>query len=125
MGEGCQPEPEAEPIEYGDFSFDDENFLGGMQAGYNVQFGNFVLGLFADVMKTQIEGSEDFEFYDRSEEGEYYGEVSAELRHLATLQAKFGYAYGSLLFFFTGGAAWGKLDAEVGYSYESRWIGVF
>ncbi len=111
-------------IDYGDFDIDDENFLGGFQAGYNIQAGNFVFGIVGDIMKTQIKGSESFP-YDGSEpallvleEGECAyvgscGEVSAELEWLATLQAKFGYATGQILFFVKGGAAWGEIEADV------------
>ena len=120
--------PYESQIDYGDFNFDDENFLGGFQAGYNIQSGNFVFGIVGDIMKTQINGSESFPLYTNGQNPELVslsevdeecpyidscGEISAELEWLATLQAKLGYAKGPLLFFVKGGAAWGEIDANV------------
>lgn len=104
-------------VEYSNFSVHDENFVGGLQGGFDWQYRNFLFGVVGDVMTTQIEGSEDFQFvYLNGSNNEYYGEAEASLEWLATLRARLGYTTGSLLFFVTGGVAWGEIDARVGFN---------
>jgi outer membrane immunogenic protein len=123
----CLLDYEPETI-HGGFDSDEASFLGGFQAGYNIQSGNLVFGVVGDITKTHIEGSATFPVFSRPRvfesfvEGEYEydpcdmigacGEFDAELEWLATLQAKLGYAKGNLLFFVKGGPAWGKIDAS-------------
>lgn len=106
-------------VEYGSFGIHDENFVGGLQGGFDWQVRNFLFGIVGDVMTTQIKGAEDFDFYvsyDEEDGEDYYGEAEAALEWLATLRARLGYTTGPLLFFVTGGVAWGEIDARVGFN---------
>jgi outer membrane immunogenic protein len=81
-------------------SFDANGWLLGGTLGYNWQAGNSVLGLEGDWSWSNLEGS--------SAAG---GGISTELSWLATGRVRAGYAVDNYLFYVTGGAAWGKIEA--------------
>ena len=82
---------------------DVEGFLGGVQAGYNVQLGMWVLG---------VEG--DISFLDESDKafdpdpgpGPDTDQVRANLDTLGTLRVRGGPTFGRTFVFGTVGAAW-------------------
>jgi outer membrane immunogenic protein len=77
-------------------SSDLDGFVGGGQIGYNWQTGPLVIGL---------EG--DFQGSAQSTSDSALGiTVDQDLRWLATLRGRLGYASGPWLFYVTGGAAW-------------------
>jgi outer membrane immunogenic protein len=84
---------------------DDDGFIGGVQAGYNWQFNNIVLGLEADIQFADIDQSDEI----------VPGFVTyrSELNYLGTFRGRLGYAFGRVLPYVTGGLAYGENDFTV------------
>ncbi|NNU80969.1 porin family protein [Halovulum dunhuangense] len=80
-----------------------DGVIGGLQAGYNYDLGNFVLGAEADLSLAdlQVEGSAD------------------QIDTIARLKGRAGYDAGRTLFYLTGGAAYA--DGDVGGASASDW----
>ena len=98
-------------------SVEQDGVLGGVQAGYNMQSGMFVLGVEADVSWTDAESDATFSAPDRllfngtPLQGAITNTVSrTELEWLATFRARAGVAVDRALFFVTGGAAVGEMN---------------
>ena len=72
-------------------------FVGGVQAGYNWQNGSFVFGIEGDIQAT---GAEDT-FAPWKFSNPWFG----------TVRGRAGYAFNNVLFFGTGGLAFGELRA--------------
>ena len=100
---------------------------GGIQAGYNVQFGGLVLGLEADVslMDAAAKGT-----YSAPDLFLFYGIMThstfrSELDALGTLRARAGMAFDRALFYITGGVAVGEVtngfDVSIPGFYENGW----
>jgi outer membrane immunogenic protein len=100
------------------YATDFRGAIGGGQAGYNFQSGNFVFGAETDMAWTSINGGDSASTNTISFPGGFVtGEesyVSQNLEWLGTLRGRLGYASESWLFFATGGLAYGKV--ETGYS---------
>jgi outer membrane immunogenic protein len=95
---------EAEDFDgFGDFKLNDDDFLGGVQAGYNVQFDNIVLGIEADIALTSWKDDETNEDDER---------VSFDTDYFATLRARAGFAMDNVLLFGTAGVAWTDTEYE-------------
>jgi outer membrane immunogenic protein len=73
-------------------------FVGGAQAGYNWQMGSWVLGLEADVQAT---GADDT-FAPWKFSNPWFG----------TVRGRVGYAFSNIMFYGTGGLAFGELRGE-------------
>jgi outer membrane immunogenic protein len=73
--------------------------IGGLQAGYNFQFGQFVIGAETDI---QLSGAEDT-FAPWKFSNPWFG----------TLRGRAGYALNNILFYGTGGLAYGGLEGEI------------
>jgi outer membrane immunogenic protein len=73
-------------------------FVGGAQAGYNWQMGSWVLGLEGDVQAT---GADDT-FAPWKFSNPWFG----------TLRGRVGYAFSNIMFYGTGGLAFGELRGE-------------
>jgi len=81
------------------FSDHPDGFIGGGQAGYNYQSGNWVAGLEADFGYLGLKGSgvyPDGTFFDTF--------VKTRASYDATFRARFGVTNGPVLFYVTGGA---------------------
>jgi outer membrane immunogenic protein len=75
--------------------------FGGVQAGYNVQLHNVVLG---------IESDADFgKLQDTGHDGNYLTE-STDIKAFGTARARIGYAFGQILPYVTGGLGWANVD---------------
>jgi outer membrane immunogenic protein len=93
----------------GDSNYDfDGNFIGGANIGYDYQFqNNVVLGAVADISyldrtkKTSYTTPGGSEFSDET-----------ELNYLGTVRARLGYAMDDVLFYGTGGLAYGDVKQE-------------
>jgi len=84
---------------------DDSGIEGGARVGYDMQFGNWVVGAVADVQGVDAEDSvTGFSTTPAS----YV--FTRNLQHTAALRARLGYAAGPALFYATGGVAYGKID---------------
>jgi outer membrane immunogenic protein len=93
--------------------------FGGLQAGYNWQFGGFVLGLEGDIQGAGISdraggtsdpyGSE-FSVFRATIHGR------TKVDWFGTARPRIGYAYDNFLLYLTGGAAFGGVKDSLSYS---------
>lgn len=90
-------------LAYQEGSFDASGWLGGVQAGYNLQTGNLVFGLEGDVNWTDITGSET-----RND-----SEITSTLETLSSLRGRFGVAFDKVLLFASAGWAYGTGHIDV------------
>jgi outer membrane immunogenic protein len=82
------------------YDLDPDGFVGGAQAGFDYQFGHFLVGIEGDISWT-----------DMNTRGPTSGGVeiaTVDVEYLASLRARLGYTIQSLLIYVTGGAAWGQ-----------------
>ncbi|HEV2082319.1 MAG TPA: outer membrane beta-barrel protein [Brevundimonas sp.] len=84
---------------------DDGGVEGGARVGYDMQFGNWVVGVVGDIQGVDAEDSvTGFSTTPAS----YI--FTRNLEHTAGLRARVGYATGPALVYATGGAAYGKIE---------------
>jgi outer membrane immunogenic protein len=96
-----------------DFSDNAFGFFGGAQAGYNYQFAtNWVAGVEADFAASGIKADHTQAFPDGSSVNR-----KAEIDWFGTIRGRLGYAWDNVLFYGTGGAAYGKINVS-GYGFE-------
>lgn len=81
----------------GTFDLNLDGFVGGLQAGYNWQSGNFVFGVEGDV--TFVDWSDSI-YYEPDDD-----RVSAKTNFVGTLRGRAGFAMDNLLIFGTAGVA--------------------
>jgi outer membrane immunogenic protein len=81
----------------------------GLQAGYNWQVSNFVLGLEADFNKLDARGSSQFPGIDP---GKGLDQASSRYDWLGTARGRVGVTNGPALFYATGGFAYGRVNHE-------------
>lgn len=94
-------------------------FFGGVQAGYNHQFDNFVVGLEGDIQFANIEGSVTASVTDVT--GALTGtpgttldlEAGTSVDWLATIRPRLGFVHNQALFYVTGGLAYGDVTSSV------------
>lgn len=90
-------------------------FIGGLQAGFNKQGGNFVFGIEADVSLSNAHG--DVSRSGASPYGFYTlagaGNLEGKLTNLATIRARIGYAWDRTLFYGTLGYAYGREELNI------------
>lgn len=79
----------------------------GIRAGYDMQFGSFVIGALGEISATE---SEDSVTSFSTTPASYTFE--RKLRYLAAARLRLGYAYGPALIYATGGYASGKIDNQ-------------
>lgn len=111
---------------WGDFTganggalFDDaDGVVGGGQLGYNVQFGQFVVGLETDLQWTNFDAGP-------AAPGALAGTVSeAELDYFGTVRARAGVAFDRTLAYATGGFAYGGAEVTIpGFSDDQTHVG--
>lgn len=90
---------------------------GGLQAGYNWQFSNTVLGLEADIDALGGSASRYSSMGLLADPAEDPISDSAQDRWMSTLRARLGYAYEHGLFYVTGGAAWSTWKTQHYFAY--------
>lgn len=93
-------------------SFDLDELALGVTAGANMQMGHLVLGVEADYNWINAE-----DVADRSQTGDAFI-VSVNLKQLATLRARAGFAYENILFYATGGLAIAEAEGHVSDIYQ-------
>ena len=84
--------------------------IGGGQLGYNVQFGQFVLGAEADFMFA--DASDNATFVGNVGAGGFVANVSSRLNWLSTIRGRAGFAFDRFLVYATAGFAFGDVDAS-------------
>ena len=90
-----------------------DGFVGGVQAGYNYQIGQFVTGIEADI---DYLDSRDSNTVITSQLGTglpLANTFSSRLDYLGTVRGRVGYAYDRVLFYATGGFAYGQSEHRV------------
>lgn len=113
----------------------DDSFMGGVQAGFQKQFGHFVVGVEGDFNRTATKSSNNFEDTvtflqdcincdggDPSPDGIFQSELfsttdfesvrQAEMNWNASARLRVGYAKGPLMLYATGGVAFAQLKVS-------------
>ena len=90
-----------------------DGVIGGVQAGYNWQVSNFVLGLEADADWTNASASRTVVFgpLGPAIAGNFMVDSSKET-FLATVRPRLGWAFDRALFYGTGGVAFGSVKTS-------------
>ncbi len=95
-------------------NFDVDGGLAGGTLGYSYQIGQWVLGLETDLDWTNIEGTNSTPVTVGGVAGNVA--VTSRLQWLDTTRARLGWAFGHVLLYGTGGAAFGGLTATTAAS---------
>jgi outer membrane immunogenic protein len=102
----------------GDYgSLSPKGMFGGAQAGYNAQFGNFVVGLETDI---QFSGVRDKTNVFNNNTG-YALATKSEVNWFGTIRPRIGYAFNNFLVYATGGLAYGGVKYSQDYD-DSPWL---
>jgi outer membrane immunogenic protein len=88
----------------------------GLQAGYNWQVGNFVVGFEGDINKLYVQGLTHFPGVDPAKGPD---QLSSRYDWLGTARARVGVTSGSALFYATGGFAYGRVGHDYIYGMGS------
>jgi len=99
------------------FESDRDGFIGGVQAGYNFQFGSVVFGVEADIQYTDVES--DTTIFSNPG-GLFFPSTStatSELDYLGTVRARLGFAFDRALVYATGGLAYGDVTNAVAVTF--------
>ncbi len=86
--------------------------LGGAQIGYNYQYSNFVFGAVADISAGNVES----ETASIGDIGEF--SVSSKVDWFGTVRGRVGVASDRVLFYGTGGFAYGRVKTSYDYSFD-------
>ena len=98
------------------FSLNDTGFLGGAQIGYNIEAGNIVVGVEADIAYTSINTTSTFRQPFPCCTRDTF--MHQELSSLSTVRGRLGYAAGNVLLYATGGLAVGQVEYAFGLTDE-------
>jgi outer membrane immunogenic protein len=107
----------------GGFDTGSDGWLFGAQLGYNIQFGNIVAGIEADLQYTDIGGAAGFGPVAVAAGlggGTRTTSAFTEMDWFGTLRGRVGVAFDRVMIYATGGLAWGNV--EVGNT-QTRTIG--
>ncbi len=91
-----------------------EGEFGGLQAGYNLQSDMFVFGIEGDIQYSGIGDERSGDFTNPN--GAFNpieGEASLDLDWFGTVRGRVGASFDRLLFYITGGVAFGDVDYEL------------
>ncbi len=89
-----------------DGEFDGDGAIAGGQIGYNWQYGQWLVGLEGDASWTDMSSDEAF--------------VDAQLNWLSTIRGRVGWTFDRVLFYGTGGVAFGDVDYSNGFDDDSQ-----
>lgn len=90
--------------------------FGGVQLGYNQQYGNFILGVEVDIQKADISGSAHYS--EPIAPDTYFYDSNAELDWFGTVRLRGGYTWNSTLLYVTGGFAYGEFGYHAVQSFD-------
>ena len=91
------------------FNLSPDGFMGGVQAGYNFQAGNFVYGLEADFQGSTQKDDKNCLF---GCVGPNVANFSQKLDWFGTVRGRAGFTVGATLFYATGGFAYGDVKTR-------------
>jgi len=100
----------------GSVSLDRDGFIGGAQIGYNMQFGQFVAGVEADISYTDFRDRRNFITTPLSGISTLNNSFQTELQYLGTVRGRLGVAFDRLLVYGTGGFAFGQIENSAAFS---------
>lgn len=101
-------------------SNDLNGFIGGVQAGYNVQRGLMVFGVEADIAWTSIDSNTSNSNGATASFLPSVTTASQELNWLGTVRGRLGYAvHGNMLLYATGGLAYGNVDNSYSHVFTN------
>jgi outer membrane immunogenic protein len=89
-----------------------DGVLGGLQIGYDRQFGTWVLGAVADIQAADFEDSRTVFTSFAATAADTTERLSAKITWFGTVRAKAGVAMGDWLAYGTGGLAYGNADSR-------------
>ena len=92
------------------FNLSPDGFIGGVQAGYNFQAGNFVYGLEADFQGSTLKDNNNCLITCTSGAAANFNQ---KMQWFGTVRGRAGYTLGSTLFYATGGLAYGNVKTTV------------
>jgi outer membrane immunogenic protein len=101
--------------------------FGGVQAGYNLQYGSLVLGLEGDIQGAGASGEAHGSAYKAypsgsNLDGTYAVSTSSRVDWFATLRPRVGYAVENLLIYATGGVAIGGVNLRQDMHWDAAAI---
>lgn len=103
-------------------SIEADGFIGGGQAGYDWQFGKYVVGVEADLSWSDVQGDErvsPLSDFGGTPDPAWFQDASVELEWLATLRARAGILIKpNALLYATGGVAYGSVEYETFTSFD-------
>ena len=91
----------------GAYNISPEGAFGGGQIGYNVQRGNFVFGVEADIQGGDIKDSKTVSVTNGGVSASLG--INSSLDYFGTVRARAGYAFDRTLVYATGGLAYGQI----------------
>ena len=92
----------------GAYAMDADGFTGGLQAGYNHQWGSFVAGIEADF--NYMDGSKTNQITVAAPGITVSGQATGGVEWLGTVRARLGFAADRFLVYATGGLAYGDVN---------------
>jgi outer membrane immunogenic protein len=101
-----------------------DGFVGGAQVGYNVQLGQLVLGVEADIQYSDLNASQSFTATIPGTNLAGFGAAEAELEYFGTVRARIGYAFGSVMPYLTGGLIYGDVKGTASGAVTGTFNGV-
>ncbi|MBR0687154.1 porin family protein [Bradyrhizobium manausense] len=90
--------------------------FGGLQLGYDKQFGTWVLGGVADIQAADFHASRLVTTPFATTGANVDESLSAKINWFGTLRGKLGYAVNDWLFYGTGGLAYGRTESSIGFA---------
>ena len=87
-----------------------EGFVGGVQMGYNWQFGAMVLGFETDISYTDLRRTRTVVTTALNGVDQLNNTFRQELEYLGTVRGRLGYSFDRTLLYVTGGLAYGGID---------------
>lgn len=87
--------------------------IGGVQAGYNWQFGNWILGLEADIQASGKKDNDNCLTLCRTGASIL---VEQSMDWFGTVRGRIGYAHGPIMAYYTGGLAYGSFKTSIAES---------
>jgi len=86
---------------------DASGFEGGVQAGFNMQTGQFVMGIEGDIGFANLDGD--------------HGALDASVDSLGSVRARVGFAVDQFLIYGTGGFSFGDVEVSDSISRDDQW----
>lgn len=97
--------------------------FGGLQIGYDKQFGNWVLGVVADIQGADFKSSAVAFTSAAATCCNVTESISAKIDWFGTLRGKAGFAANDWLFYGTGGLAYGNTNSSLGFACTPGGVG--